>query len=594
MKILEESYNLPDESKIIYQWKKFSKDDQVQAIADAKPLRCEPGTIKDNKDFVIIDNKCNQGEITFGQKGKIINTEAIKAKVERQIKNPEGPTEIISVWDKYLWWKVQWDDGRVGWFTDSYMMHENFEAKKGEQSEVIVPGLGVRVKPRQYIIKVRNFDTGTGKMQDPPLEIRNGGILNIQGTIINSQMLENIVVDGHKDWGTFNWWKIQWDRWNNGVDGSEGWVDANAIKPVGTIPYNVGRTSADSPREKAFVVAYAKEYNTDGSNSLGDPYDNGGGEYLHCWGDNPECSNIGVWIQDFNSGKTALISKKDKANAFVVKDDIWSCYANTGDPNKQETRAPRIYGAPVAAETSVPDNDEMKIQKFEKFFIIYDDDNNGQCSSRDICDFSDISSSSPYKDAIIGLCGTKDGDERVISGNPDGTFHPDEKVNRAQFAKMVFLAAEAAGRKFDKNWNNTFRDVPEDKWCAEFVNKLAKEKVIEGYSDGTFRPGEPIKMEEMLKMTILPFFPEITPDKFDTIYDGYCKGKNKGDKWYCLYMAGAMEKNIKPILDKEFTFVKDNNVGQNATRAQTAKAIWDAYCAHKRTQGIVPTGCPAR
>ena len=75
-----------------------------------------------------------------------------------------------------------------------------------------------------------------------------------------------------------------------------------------------------------------------------------------------------VWIQDFNFGKAALISKNDRANAFVVKDDIWSCYVNTGDPNKQETRAPWIYGAPLAAKTSVPDNGNYEDSKVRTIF----------------------------------------------------------------------------------------------------------------------------------------------------------------------------------------------------------------------------------
>ena len=41
----------------------------------------------------------------------------------------------------------------------------------------------------------------------------------------------------------------------------------------------------------------------------------------------------------------------------------------------------------------------------------------------------------------------------------------------------------------------TFQDVPDDMWCAEAVRVISALGVVNGYSDGTFRPNQPITRE---------------------------------------------------------------------------------------------------
>ncbi|MCB9809633.1 S-layer homology domain-containing protein [Candidatus Peribacteria bacterium] len=89
------------------------------------------------------------------------------------------------------------------------------------------------------------------------------------------------------------------------------------------------------------------------------------------------------------------------------------------------------------------------------------------------------------------------GERGIITGNGDGSFAPDRPVNRAEFAKLfVGLhnlpgAALAAGQ---------FTDVSGDEWYAPYVGAAVAKGWLNGYSDKTFRPGDPINRAEVAKI----------------------------------------------------------------------------------------------
>jgi len=60
-------------------------------------------------------------------------------------------------------------------------------------------------------------------------------------------------------------------------------------------------------------------------------------------------------------------------------------------------------------------------------------------------------------------------DRGIISGYPDGTFKPDDAVNRAELAKILALA-------FDLNGESelTYSDTPETDWYYEYLKYSAK------------------------------------------------------------------------------------------------------------------------
>lgn len=82
----------------------------------------------------------------------------------------------------------------------------------------------------------------------------------------------------------------------------------------------------------------------------------------------------------------------------------------------------------------------------------------------------------------------------IVSGMSDTEFKPEEKVTRAQFAKMLTAALDLEPLK---GTSLTFQDVASDSWYHDYIAAAANAGLINGYDDITFAPDEKISREEM-------------------------------------------------------------------------------------------------
>lgn len=92
----------------------------------------------------------------------------------------------------------------------------------------------------------------------------------------------------------------------------------------------------------------------------------------------------------------------------------------------------------------------------------------------------------------------------VIKGYPDGTFGPKRHVIRAEAAKML-LEAKYGANIPDLQNTGQFPDVETGAWYTKYVMYAAQLGIINGYPDGSFRPGGKINTAEFLKMITLTF-----------------------------------------------------------------------------------------
>ena len=83
----------------------------------------------------------------------------------------------------------------------------------------------------------------------------------------------------------------------------------------------------------------------------------------------------------------------------------------------------------------------------------------------------------------------------IVMGFNDGSFRPDAPVTRAQFA--------AIASRFEKltEGSKSFIDVPSTHWAAKYINFAATRGWVTGYSDGTFKPENPISRAEVAAVT---------------------------------------------------------------------------------------------
>ena len=87
-------------------------------------------------------------------------------------------------------------------------------------------------------------------------------------------------------------------------------------------------------------------------------------------------------------------------------------------------------------------------------------------------------------------------DKGYFIGYTDGTFRPDQKITRAEFATIVyhFLGIE------DKNITKYKFDDVKGHWAQVYIEKLSELNYISGYPNGTFKPQSNIKRSESVAL----------------------------------------------------------------------------------------------
>lgn len=111
--------------------------------------------------------------------------------------------------------------------------------------------------------------------------------------------------------------------------------------------------------------------------------------------------------------------------------------------------------------------------------------------------FIDVDENASYLEAVTML--SKLG---IINGYEDGTFLPDNTITRAEVAKVLVCALDAADQAKGMVNENTFTDVPADHWAAGYINYAANFGIINGRGNGIFDPEAPVTYEEVVKMIV--------------------------------------------------------------------------------------------
>ncbi len=90
-------------------------------------------------------------------------------------------------------------------------------------------------------------------------------------------------------------------------------------------------------------------------------------------------------------------------------------------------------------------------------------------------------------------------ENKIIKGYTDGTFRPDATINRAEAVKILLTGNRIPVGK----GATSFPDVPSTAWFSDYVSTAADWGIVKGYADGKFRPGNTISRAEFLKVAIL-------------------------------------------------------------------------------------------
>lgn len=172
--------------------------------------------------------------------------------------------------------------------------------------------------------------------------------------------------------------------------------------------------------------------------------------------------------------------------------------------------------------------------------------------------FSDLPDTHPNYTAIIDL-----NIRQIIAGYPDGTFKPDDEVNRVEALKMILLGSYIDVP--DSQGTAGFTDTIADAWYAPYLNHSVLSGFVSGYPDGTFKPNQAVNLAENLKMLILANDIDLSGMKVEkNIF-----ADTTPDAWYAPYLQYA--KNTKLIEPDE-----NNKVypAQAMTRGKLAETMY--------------------
>ncbi|SHH12631.1 S-layer homology domain-containing protein [Anaerosphaera aminiphila DSM 21120] len=216
---------------------------------------------------------------------------------------------------------------------------------------------------------------------------------------------------------------------------------------------------------------------------------------------------------EYESGDTFIITEnvvlfaqwgKDVPSRELIVDEsistgwTWSGGGSTTTTLNKDDHYAYMIGYPNG--TVKPEGKITRAEVSTIFFrMMTDSSRNSNWSS--VNNYNDVGAETWYNNAISTLSNAK-----AVTGYPDGSFKPNAKITRGEFATMAsrFLSDTSSLT------NNKFTDV-KGNWAESEINKLASLGLISGYSDGSFKPDQEITRAEAA--TLMNAVLERTPDK---------------------------------------------------------------------------------
>jgi hypothetical protein len=199
---------------------------------------------------------------------------------------------------------------------------------------------------------------------------------------------------------------------------------------------------------------------------------------------------------------------------------------------------------------------------------------------------TDIQGHSYYQDinALIKNC--------IVAGYQDGTFRPNNQINRAELAKIVmgaFFSPEElqSATEYFQEQGSTYAglpDVPLNQWYAPYIALGILEEIIKGYlgeyivvngiKDHPFKPGNPVTFGEAFKILLSAKIAVTDPNTREIIENELFYAANNTtdypfiplDDWTRPYLLTGMSENLAYMFPSAFAQFRHTPI----TRAQFA------------------------
>ena len=84
----------------------------------------------------------------------------------------------------------------------------------------------------------------------------------------------------------------------------------------------------------------------------------------------------------------------------------------------------------------------------------------------------------------------------ILAGDSQGNLNLSSAVTRAEFVTMMTAASSYKDTVGSGYGVSLFKDVKSSHWASEYIRLAVEQNWMTGYTDGTFRPGRTITLEE--------------------------------------------------------------------------------------------------
>lgn len=186
--------------------------------------------------------------------------------------------------------------------------------------------------------------------------------------------------------------------------------------------------------------------------------------------------------------------------------------------------------------------------------------------------FTDVDSNYKYAEAIAYLK-----DAGMITGYEDGSFKPEQEVNRAEILKMLLLGFGYEVPETEGTEETFFSDVETASWYEKYVIYAAKSGIVQGYDDGTFKPTQNVNRVEFLKILTRTYGVNLADYGVTGIY-----ADTEETAWYAPYVQYSKDNNLIDVGADEM-FYPANAM----TRGEVAEGIY-RIIAQGREISIAP------
>lgn len=175
--------------------------------------------------------------------------------------------------------------------------------------------------------------------------------------------------------------------------------------------------------------------------------------------------------------------------------------------------------------------------------------------------------------------------EGITQGFTNTEWKPEECITRAQLLKMMIeYRYDGNVADISTTYISPFSDVNQDDWFYDYVSNGYIRGIVEGYSDGTFRPNQCVNRVEAMKVAVetLIYDDLIDNQSAPLYFDDKIIADMQGAVWYSDYANTMFQLRLvgtnhtrslddKPSVVKQIKFFPADSM----TRKEVAKMMFE-------------------